>query len=46
MATAATITIADVESILEPGELAPDHIVTPSLFVQRVVKGDSDDKWT
>lgn len=46
MATAATVTIAEVEEILEPGELAPDHIVTPSIFVQRVVKGEIDDKWT
>ncbi len=46
MATAATVTIAEVEHIVEPGELDPDQIVTPSLFVQRVVKGELDDKWT
>ncbi len=46
MATAATITIAEVEEIVEVGELDPDRIVTPSIFVQRVVKGEIDDKWT
>ncbi|MCZ6873461.1 MAG: 3-oxoacid CoA-transferase subunit A [bacterium] len=46
MATAATITIAEVEEIVEVGELDPDSIVTPSIFVQRVVKGEIDDKWT
>ncbi len=46
MATAADITIAEVEEIVEVGELDPDSIVTPSIFVQRVVKGEIDDKWT
>jgi len=46
MATAVTVTIAEVEEIVDTGELEPDSIVTPSLFVQRVVKGEVDDKWT
>jgi 3-oxoacid CoA-transferase A subunit len=46
MATAAAVTIAEVEEIVEVGELDPDSIVTPSIFVQRVVKGEVDDKWT
>jgi 3-oxoacid CoA-transferase subunit A len=46
MATAADVTIAEVEEIVEVGELDPDSIVTPSLFVQRVVQGEIDDKWT
>jgi 3-oxoacid CoA-transferase A subunit len=46
MATAATVTIAEVEEIVVTGELEPDSIVTPSLFVQRVVKGEVNDKWT
>ncbi len=46
MATAATVTIAEVEQIVEVGELDPDSIVTPSIFVQRVVRGEIDDKWT
>lgn len=37
MATAARTTIAQVESIVELGELDPEAIVTPGLFVQRVV---------
>lgn len=46
MATAATITIAEVEEIVDVGELQPDEIVTPSVFVHRVVKGEVDAKWT
>ncbi|GIX46943.1 MAG: hypothetical protein KatS3mg131_1154 [Candidatus Tectimicrobiota bacterium] len=46
MATAATVTIAEAEEIVEVGELDPDHIVTPSIFVDRVVKGEVDAKWT
>jgi 3-oxoacid CoA-transferase A subunit len=39
MATAGKITIAEVEELVEPGELDPDEIVTPGIFVQRIVKG-------
>jgi 3-oxoacid CoA-transferase A subunit len=46
MATAATVTIAEVEEIVEVGALHPDHIVTPNIFVQRVVKGEVDARWT
>lgn len=46
MATAAAVTIAEVEEIVDVGALDPDSIVTPGIFVQRVVKGDVDDKWT
>ena len=38
MAPAARITIAEVDEIVEPGELDPDAIVTPGAFVQRVVQ--------
>jgi len=38
VATAARITIAEVEKIVEPGELDPDHIHTPSLYVNRIVE--------
>ena len=41
MATAARITIAEVEELLEPGEIAPDEIVTPGVYVKRIVKGES-----
>ncbi len=37
MATAATITIAEVEELVEPGEINPDAVVTPGIYVQRVV---------
>ena len=38
MAMAGRVTIAEVEEIVEPGELAPDCIHTPGIFVQRLVK--------
>ena len=37
MAMAAKTTIAQVNRIVELGELDPEHIVTPGIFVQRVV---------
>ena len=37
MATAAAITVAQVEEMVELGTLDPDHIVTPGIFVQRMV---------
>jgi 3-oxoacid CoA-transferase subunit A len=37
MATAGKVTIAEVENLVEPGEIEPDHIVTPGIFVQRIV---------
>ena len=37
MATAAKVTVAQVEHMVEPGALDPDHIVTPGIFVQRMV---------
>ena len=40
MATAARITIAEVEELLEPGELAPDAIMTPGIYVKRIVQGE------
>jgi 3-oxoacid CoA-transferase subunit A len=39
MATAAKITIAEVEEIVEPGELDPEHIHTPGIYVQRLIQG-------
>jgi 3-oxoacid CoA-transferase subunit A len=44
MATAGKITIAEVEEIVAPGELDPDHIHTPGIFVQRIVKGTNYQK--
>jgi 3-oxoacid CoA-transferase subunit A len=37
MATAGKVTVAEVEHLLEPGEIDPDHIITPGVFVQRIV---------
>ncbi len=37
MATAAKITIAEVESLVEPGQIDPDHIMTAGVFVKRIV---------
>jgi 3-oxoacid CoA-transferase subunit A len=37
MATAAKLTIAQVEHLVEPGQIDPDHIITPGVFVQRIV---------
>ncbi len=39
MASAATITVAEVEEIVEPGELDPNHIHTPCIYVDRVIQG-------
>jgi acyl CoA:acetate/3-ketoacid CoA transferase len=39
MATAADLTIAEVEELVEPGQLDPDEIVTPGIYVNRVVVG-------
>ena len=40
MATAAKVTIAEVEHLVPAGEIDPDHIHTPGIFVQRVVQVD------
>ena len=44
MATAAKVTIAEVEEIVEVGSLDPDHIHTPGIFVHRIYKGESFEK--
>jgi len=38
MATAAKFTIVEVEEIVPTGELDPETIVTPSIFVDRIVQ--------
>ena len=40
MATAGRITIAEVEHLVAPGEIDPDHVVTPGIFVQYIIKGE------
>jgi 3-oxoacid CoA-transferase subunit A len=37
MATAGRVTVAEVENLVEPGKIDPDHIITPGVFVQRIV---------
>jgi len=37
MATAARVTVAQVEHLVEPGQLDPDHIHTPGIYVKRIV---------
>ena len=44
MATAAKITIAEVEHLVEPGELDPDMVHTPSVFVKRIFQGELFEK--
>jgi 3-oxoacid CoA-transferase subunit A len=44
MATAAKITVAEVEHLVEPGQIDPDHIITPGIFVQRIVHVKNPDK--
>lgn len=44
MAMAGKITIAEVEEIVEPGELDPNYIHTPGIFVQRIIQGDKYEK--
>ena len=39
MATAARVTVAEVEELVEPGTLDPDQIHTPGIFVQRIFRG-------
>jgi 3-oxoacid CoA-transferase subunit A len=39
MATAAMVTIAEVEQLVEPGALDPDHVVTPGIFVKHILQG-------
>ena len=38
MATAAKITIAEVEQLVEPGAIDPDHVMTPGVYTKRVVR--------
>jgi 3-oxoacid CoA-transferase subunit A len=38
MATAAKVTVAEVEHLVEPGEIDPDHIITPGIFIKRMIR--------
>ncbi len=41
MATAGRITVAEVEELVEPGQIEPDQVHTPAIFVQRIFKAQS-----
>ena len=44
MARAGDITIAEVETLVEPGELDPDHIHVPGIYVHRIFEGKNYQK--
>jgi 3-oxoacid CoA-transferase subunit A len=44
MATAAKVTIAEVEELLEPGAIDPEHVVTPGIFVRHILRGEAYEK--
>jgi 3-oxoacid CoA-transferase subunit A len=44
MATAARVTIAEVEQLVEPGEIDPETVVTPGIFVKYILQGPSYEK--
>ena len=44
VATAGKITVAEVEHLVETGEIDPDHVHTPGIFVQRIVLNASPEK--
>jgi 3-oxoacid CoA-transferase subunit A len=39
MATAARVTIAEVDELVRPGEIDPDHVVTPGIYVRHILQG-------
>lgn len=39
MATAARVTIAEVEQLVEPGAIDPDHVITPGIYVKHILQG-------
>ncbi len=45
MCTAARITVAEVENLVEVGEIEPDQVHVPSVYVQRIFKGSNYQKW-
>ena len=44
MATAGRITVAEIEHLVEPGAIDPDHIHTPGIFVDRIIHATSLEK--
>ena len=44
MATAARVTIAEVEELVELGDLDPNAVVTPGIYVKRILQGKNYEK--
>jgi len=44
MAPAADVTMAEVEHLLQPGEIDPDHVITPGIFVKHILQGQKYEK--
>jgi 3-oxoacid CoA-transferase subunit A len=44
MATAAEVTIAEVEQLVEPGDIDPDSVVTPGIYVTHILQGRAYEK--
>ncbi len=45
MATAARFTIVEAEHIVQPGDIDPECVVTPGIYVDRVVRGEKYERW-
>ena len=45
MCAAAKVTVAEAPTVVPAGEIDPDLVITPSIFVKRVVKGEKYEKW-
>jgi 3-oxoacid CoA-transferase subunit A len=44
VATAGKVTIAEVEQLVEPGEIAPDQVHTPSIYIHRLFQAEGEEK--
>jgi 3-oxoacid CoA-transferase A subunit len=44
MAPAARVTLAEVEELVEPGTIDPDHVVTPGIYVRHILQGERYEK--
>jgi len=45
MCTAARVTLCEAEQIVQPGELDPDLVHVPGIYVKRVVQGKNYERW-
>jgi 3-oxoacid CoA-transferase len=44
IATCGKVTVAEVEELLQPGEIDPDHVHTPGIYVDRIIQGSNYEK--